>query len=84
MGGIKFYAAIGNGKVNTSAHRVAHTRSSTDRGGSAFLVDMFYDLVKARLVPCEQKFQAALKGNTRLSVYFYGFDDDSRCAQVTN
>lgn len=45
-------------KVNTSAYGVARTRSSTDEGGSTFLVDILCVFVRARLVLCEQKFRS--------------------------
>lgn len=79
-------ADVANARANTSAHGVARTRSSTDEGGSAILVDIFCVFVEARLVPCEQKFQAGLKSPhaPKFKKEFSGSMTISRCAaQVT-
>lgn len=49
MRGARSFCGCREWKVNTSAHGVARTLSSTDESGSAFLVDMFCVFVGAFL-----------------------------------
>lgn len=75
VGGKNFYSHS-KWKANTSVHGVAHTRSSTDRGGSAFLVDMFYVLVGGAVGSLRTKVPSSVGRPHAPKIYFYGFDDD--------